>query len=74
MTSPWLTQKEAAARARVALATFRALVRQGRMPPGHVVGKRRKLWHVDELDRAIEGKPTQSTDPVMAAINAAWTA
>ena len=74
MTSPWLTRKEAAARARVSDRTFREMVKAGRMPPGHVVATRRKLWHADEVDAAIAGKQASPSDPIMAAINAAHAA
>jgi excisionase family DNA binding protein len=52
--SPWMAMDEAIAYTRIPAGTFRKWVAAGRIP-AH--GGRRKLFHRDELDRALGYSP-----------------
>ena len=69
--SPWLTRDEAAAYSRVSPRFFSKLVKAGRLPKGHRLGRRR-VWSAAELDAAIAGLAIKekATDPIEAALYA----
>lgn len=72
----WLTPAEAARHLRIGIRTFRKRVAAGALPKGHQTSDRRKVWCPEELDAAVRGvnHVEESSDPIMAAIDAAEAA
>lgn len=65
-TSPFLTLREAAARARISAPTMERRLKDACPPPFRKVGGR-LLIHVDDLDAWVLGRPASAAAPSAAA-------